>query len=64
MDRKPRVEAWKPKKSKAIWINNRRDMPFNTEFQKLTDKTAPENELRQSRSRIQFTNYPLKLSLF
>ena len=37
---------------------------FNTEFQKLTGKTIPENELKQAWSRIQFTYDPLKLSLF
>ncbi len=49
------------------WINNHTDAAikaFNTEFQKLTGKTVPENELRQSWSRLQFTYDPLKLSFF
>jgi NitT/TauT family transport system substrate-binding protein len=53
--------------NETLWINNHTDAAikaFNTEFQKLTGKTIPENELKQAWSRIQFTYDPLKLSLF
>ena len=53
--------------NETLWINNHTDAAikaFNTEFKKLTGKTIKENELRQAWSRIQFTNDPLKLSLF
>ena len=53
--------------NETIWINNHTDAAvktFNPEFQKLTGKTVPENELRQAWSRLQFTYDPLKLSLF
>jgi NitT/TauT family transport system substrate-binding protein len=53
--------------NETIWINNHTDAAektFNPQFQKLTGKTVPENELRQAWSRLQFTYDPLKLSLF
>ena len=53
--------------NETLWINNHTSAAiksFNTEFQKLTGKTIPENELSQAWSRIQFTYDPLKLSLF
>jgi NitT/TauT family transport system substrate-binding protein len=53
--------------NETLWINNHTSAAiksFNTEFQKLTGKTIPENELSQAWSRIQFTYDPIKLSLF
>ena len=53
--------------NETLWINNHTNAAiksFNTEFQKLTGKTIPVNELSQAWSRIQFTYDPLKLSLF
>jgi len=53
--------------NETLWINNHTNAAiksFNTEFQKLTGKTIPVNELSQAWSRIQFTYDPIRLSLF
>jgi NitT/TauT family transport system substrate-binding protein len=49
------------------WINAHKDdaiKMFNTELKKLTGKTIPEDELRDSLTRMEITYDPLKLSLF
>jgi NitT/TauT family transport system substrate-binding protein len=49
------------------WINAHKDEAikiFNTELKKLTGKTIPEDELRDSLTRMEITYDPLKLSLF
>jgi sulfonate transport system substrate-binding protein len=49
------------------WINENKDeVPkvFNTELQKLTGKTIPENVLSEALTRLEFTNDPIKLSLY
>ena len=49
------------------WINeHRKETPtvFNTELQKLTGKTIPEEVLSEALTRLEFTNDPIKLSLF
>jgi NitT/TauT family transport system substrate-binding protein len=49
------------------WINEHRDeVPtvFNTELQKLTGQTIPEGVLTEALTRLEFTNDPIKLSLF
>jgi NitT/TauT family transport system substrate-binding protein len=49
------------------WINAHKDdaiKMFNTELKKITSKTIPEDELRDSLTRMEITYDPLKLSLF
>jgi NitT/TauT family transport system substrate-binding protein len=49
------------------WINENMDeVPkmFNTQLQKLTGKTIPEDVLSEALTRLEFTNDPIKLSLF
>ena len=49
------------------WINDNTDEAlqiFNTELNKLTQQTIPEDELREGVSRIEFTYDPIKESLF
>ena len=49
------------------WINEHKDeVPtvFNTELQKLTGQTIPEDVLTEALTRLEFTNDPIKLSLF
>ena len=49
------------------WINAHKDdaiKMFNTELKKLTGKTIPEDELKDSLARMEITYDPLKLSLF
>jgi sulfonate transport system substrate-binding protein len=49
------------------WINENKDkVPkvFNIELQKLTGKTIPENVLSEALTRLEFTNNPIKLSLY
>jgi NitT/TauT family transport system substrate-binding protein len=53
--------------NETIWMNNHKDdamKAFNMELKKLTGKTIAEDELRQAWSRMDFTNDPLKISLF
>ena len=49
------------------WINEHKDeVPtvFNTELKKLTGQTIPEDVLTEALTRLEFTNDPIKLSLF
>jgi len=49
------------------WINEHKgEVPkvFNTELQKLTGQTIPEDVLSEALTRLEFTNDPIKLSLF
>ena len=49
------------------WINEHKDeVPkvFNTELKKLTGQTIPEDTLTEALTRLEFTNDPIKLSLF
>lgn len=49
------------------WINEHKDeVPtvFNTELKKLTGQTIPEVVLTEALTRLEFTNDPIKLSLF
>jgi NitT/TauT family transport system substrate-binding protein len=49
------------------WINeHKNEVPtvFNTELQKLTGQTIPEDVLTEALTRLEFTNDPIKLSLF
>jgi NitT/TauT family transport system substrate-binding protein len=49
------------------WINEHKsELPtvFNTELQKLTGQTIPEDVLTEAVTRLEFTNDPIKLSLF
>lgn len=49
------------------WINEHKDeVPtvFNTELKKLTGQTIPEGVLTEALTRLEFTNDPIKLSLF
>lgn len=49
------------------WINEHKDeVPtvFNTELKKLTGQTIPEDVLIEALTRLEFTNDPIKLSLF
>jgi NitT/TauT family transport system substrate-binding protein len=49
------------------WINEHKgELPtvFNTELQKLTGQTIPEDVLTDALTRLEFTNDPIKLSLF
>jgi NitT/TauT family transport system substrate-binding protein len=49
------------------WINeHKKEVPkvFNTELQKLTGQTIPEDVLTEALTRLEFTNDPIKLSLF
>jgi len=49
------------------WINEHKDeVPtvFNTELQKLTGQNIPEDVLTEALTRLEFTNDPIKLSLF
>jgi NitT/TauT family transport system substrate-binding protein len=49
------------------WINeHKNEVPkvFNTELQKLTGQTIPEDVLTKALTRLEFTNDPIKLSLF
>ena len=51
----------------TTWINDNMDeaIPiFNTEINKLTGQTIPEDEFREGVSRIEFTYDPIKESLF
>ena len=53
--------------NETFWINSHKSeaiKEFNIQLKKLTGKTIDENELTQAVSRIEFTNDPLKLSLF
>jgi NitT/TauT family transport system substrate-binding protein len=40
------------------------DTVFNTELKKLTGQTIPEDVLTEALTRLEFTNDPIKLSLF
>ena len=49
------------------WINEHKDeVPkvFNTELKKLTGQTIPEDTLTEALTRLEFTNDPIRLSLF
>jgi len=49
------------------WINEHKaEVPtvFNTELKKLTGQTIPEDVLTEALTRLEFTNDPIKLSLF
>ncbi|MGH9977423.1 MAG: ABC transporter substrate-binding protein, partial [Nitrososphaeraceae archaeon] len=49
------------------WINeHKNEVPtvFNTELQKLTGQTIPEDVLTEALTRLEFTNDPIKLSFF
>lgn len=49
------------------WINEHKSelpLAFNTELQKLTGQTIPEDVLTEAVTRLEFTNDPIKLSLF
>lgn len=49
------------------WINEHKDevsTVFNTELKKLTGQTIPEGVLTEALTRLEFTNDPIKLSLF
>lgn len=49
------------------WINEHKaEVPtvFNTELEKLTGQTIPEDVLTEALTRLEFTNDPIKLSLF
>jgi NitT/TauT family transport system substrate-binding protein len=49
------------------WINEHKDeVPkvFNTELKKLTGQTIPDETLTEALPRLEFTNDPIKLSLF
>jgi NitT/TauT family transport system substrate-binding protein len=49
------------------WINEHKDeVPkvFNTELKKLTGQTIPDETLTEALTRLEFTNDPIKLSLF
>jgi len=49
------------------WINEHKDeVPtvFNTQLEKLTGQTIPEGVLTEALTRLEFTNDPIKLSLF
>lgn len=52
---------------KTIWINQNKEeafKAFNTELEKLTGKTIPEDELQEAFSRMDLTYDPVKDSLF
>jgi NitT/TauT family transport system substrate-binding protein len=49
------------------WINEHKDQVpkvFNTELKKLTGQTIPEDTLTEALTRLEFTNDPIRLSLF
>jgi NitT/TauT family transport system substrate-binding protein len=53
--------------SETQWINEHKDeVPkvFNTELKKLTGQTIPEDTLTEALTRLEFTNDPIRLSLF
>jgi NitT/TauT family transport system substrate-binding protein len=53
--------------NKTQWINEHKDeVPkvFNTELKKLTGQTIPEDTLAEALTRLEFTNDPIRLSLF
>jgi NitT/TauT family transport system substrate-binding protein len=53
--------------NETLWINSHKNNAiqlFDNGLKKLTDKTIPEDELKQALSRIDFTYDPIKNSLF
>jgi len=53
--------------NETLWINSHKNNTiqlFDNGLKKLTDKTIPEDELKQALSRIDFTYDPIKISLF
>ena len=51
----------------TIWINNNKDQVdqvFNTQLEKLTGKTIPNDELQDAFSRLEITYDPIKESLY
>jgi NitT/TauT family transport system substrate-binding protein len=49
------------------WINSHKEeaiKAFNTQLEKITGKTIPEDELHSALSRMKLTYDPIKLSLF